>query len=93
MMVHSKWKKFTGQERLYRMERKLQKKMLNCKNEEEWKKLNQRRKQIRQKRLRIQKYSRIILVGCALLFLTGSLGSIWPVCTGGEETKQEKVFS
>ena len=74
------------------MERKLQKKMLNCKNEEEWKKLNQRRKQIRQKRLRIQKYSRIILVGCALLFLTGSLGSIWPVCTGGQETKQEKVM-
>lgn len=92
MMVHSKWKKFTGQERLYRMERKLQKKMLNCEHEEEWERLNQRRKQIRQKRLRIQKYSQIVLAGCVLIFLTGIVCVRLFVYTGVQEAKQEKVM-
>ena len=62
-MLRNIWKKLTGQEHLYHIERKLQKKMLKCENVEEWEKLNQCRKQIRRKRLRIQKYSQILLLG------------------------------
>lgn len=37
-MLRNIWKKLTGQEHLYHIEHKLQKKMLKCENEEEWKK-------------------------------------------------------
>ena len=61
-MIHNIWKKLTGQEHLYRMERSLQKKMLKCENEEQWEKLNQRRKKIRRQRHRIQTRCRMMAV-------------------------------
>ena len=92
-MLHSIWKKLTGQERLYHIERKLQKKMLKCEHEEEWKKLNQRRKQIRRKRLHIQKYSQILLIICALLLTAGIARGIVFVHTGGWAKKQNQTTS
>ena len=61
-MIHNIWKKLTGQEHLYRMERSLQKKMLKCENEKQWEKLNQRRKKIRRQRHRIQTRCRMMAV-------------------------------
>lgn len=92
-MLRNIWKKLTGQEHLYHIERKLQKKMLKCENEEEWKKLNQRRKQIRRKRLRIQKYSQILLAGSVLILVVGIIGGILYVHTEGQTQKQNPTAS
>ena len=92
-MLRNIWKKLTGQERLYHMERKLQKKMLKCEHEEEWRKLNQRRKQIRRKRLRIQKYSQVLLIVCVLLLTAGIARGIVSVHTGDWAKKQNQTTS
>lgn len=72
-MIQKIWRKITGEDRLYRIERKLQKKMLECQNEEQWEKLNQKRKKIRQQRQRIQKRSQMILLIGAVLLLAGGI--------------------
>ena len=72
-MIRNIWKRLTGQERLYRMERSLQKKMLKCENEEQWEKLNRRRKKIRQQRQRIQTRCRIMAVTGMILLTTGMI--------------------
>ena len=92
-MLRNIWKKLTGQEHLYHMERKLQKKMLKCENVEEWEKLNQCRKQIRRKRLRIQKYSQILLTGSVLILVIGIAGGILSVHTEGQTQKQNPAAS
>lgn len=67
-MIRNIWNRLTGQERLYDIERKLQKKMMECENEEQWEKLNRRRKKIRQQRQRIQnRCRRMAVVGMILL--------------------------
>ena len=70
---HNIWKRLTGQERLYRMERSLQKKMLKCENEKQWEKLNRCRKKIRRQRRRIQKRCRIIAVAGIILLAAGTV--------------------
>lgn len=91
--MHNIWKKITGQERLYRAEHRLQKKMLKCENEEQWERFNQHRKKLRKKRLCIQRYSRILLAVCVLL-LTGKVaGSIMTVGRKTETGQQEKRSS
>ena len=92
-MLRNIWKKLTGQEYLYHLERKLQKKMLKCENGEEWEKLNQCRKQIRRKRLRIQKYSQILLTGSVLILVIGIAGGILSVHTEGQTQKQNPAAS
>ena len=92
-MLRNIWKKLTGQEHLYHIERKLQKKMLKCENGEEWEKLNQCRKQIRRKRLRIQKYSQILLTGSVLILVIGIAGGILSVHTEGQTQKQNPAAS
>ena len=92
-MLRNIWKKLTGQEHLYHIERKLQKKMLKCENVEEWEKLNQCRKQIRRKRLRIQKYSQILLAGSVLILVIGIAGGILSVHTEGQTQKQNPAAS
>ena len=92
-MLRNIWKKLTGQEHLYHIERKLQKKMLKCENVEEWEKLNQCRKQIRRKRLRIQKYSQILLTGSVLILVIGIAGGILSVHTEGQTQKQNPAAS
>ena len=92
-MLRNIWKKLTGQEHLYHIERKLQKKMLKCENGEEWEKLNQCRKQIRRKRLRIQKYSQILLTGSVLILVIGIAGGILSVHTEGQTQKQNPATS
>ena len=92
-MLRNIWKKLTGQEHLYHIERKLQKKMLKCENVEEWEKLNQCRKQIRRKRLRIQKYSQILLTGSVLILVIGIAGGILSVHTEGQTQKQNPATS
>ena len=92
-MLRNIWKKLTGQEHLYHLERKLQKKMLKCENGEEWEKLNQCRKQIRRKRLRIQKYSQILLTGSVLILVIGIAGGILSVHTEGQTQKQNPAAS
>ena len=92
-MLRNIWKKLTGQEHLYHLERKLQKKMLKCENVEEWEKLNQCRKQIRRKRLRIQKYSQILLTGSVLILVIGIAGGILSVHTEGQTQKQNPAAS
>lgn len=72
-MLQNIWKKLTGQERLYHMERKIQKKMLECQDEEEWEKLNRHRKKIRRQRLRREKQARIIVTVLVLLTVTGTV--------------------
>lgn len=72
-MIRNIWKRLTGQERLYRMERSLQKKMLEYENEEQWEKLNRRRKKIRQQRQRIQTRCRIMAVTGMILLTTGMI--------------------
>ena len=72
-MIRNIWKRLTGQEHLYRMERSLQKKMLECENEEQWEKLNRRRKKIRQQRQRIQTRCRIMAVTGMILLTTGMI--------------------
>ena len=92
-MLRNIWKKLTGQEHLYHIERKLQKKMLKCENGEEWEKLNQCRKQIRRKRLRIQKYSQILLTGSVLILVIGIAVGILSVHTEGQTQKQNPAAS
>ena len=92
-MLRNIWKKLTGQEHLYHIERKLQKKMLKCENGEEWEKLNQCRKQIRRKRLRIQKYSQILLAGSVLILVIGIVGGILSVHTESQTQKQNPATS
>ena len=92
-MLRNIWKKLTGQEHLYHLERKLQKKMLKCENGEEWEKLNQCRKQIRRKRLRIQKYSQILLAGSVLILVVEIVGGILSVHTESQTQKQNPAAS
>lgn len=88
-MIHNIWKKLTGQEHLYRMERSLQKKMLKCENEEQWEKLNQRRKKIRRQRHRIQTRCRMMAVAGIILLTAGTvkLG----METGNTESQKKKL--
>ena len=81
-MIHNIWNRLTGQERLYHMERSLQKKMLECENEEQWEKLNRRRKKIRQQRQCIQTRCRIMAVTGMILLTAGMIKAGMSVFTG-----------
>lgn len=89
-MIHNIWKKLTGQEHLYRMERSLQKKMLKCENEEQWEKLNQRRKKIRRQRHRIQTRCRMMAVAGIILLTAGTVKLGMEVFTGNTESQKKK---
>ena len=89
-MIHNIWKRLTGQERLYRMEHSLQKKMLKCENEEQWEKLNQRRKKIRQQRHRIQTRCRIMAVAGIILLTAGTVKLGMAAFTGNTESQKKK---
>ena len=87
---HNIWKRLTGQERLYRMERSLQKKMLKCENEEQWEKLNQRRKKIRRQRHRIQTRCRMMAVAGIILLTAGTVKLGMAAFTGNTESQKKK---
>ena len=87
---HNIWKKLTGQERLYRMERSLQKKMLECENEEQWEKLNQRRKKIRRQRHRIQTRCRMMAMAGIILLAAGTVKLGMAAFTGNTESQKKK---
>ena len=87
-MIHNIWNRLTGQERLYHMERGLQKKMLECENEEQWEKLNRRRKKIRQQRQRIQTRCRIMAVTGMILLTTGMIKIGMSVFRGETESTE-----
>ena len=89
-MIHNIWKRLTGQERLYRMERSLQKKMLKCENEEQWEKLNQRRKKIRRQRHRIQTRCRMMAVAGIILLTAGTVKLGMAAFTGNTESQKKK---
>ena len=89
-MIHNIWKRLTGQERLYRMEHSLQKKMLKCENEEQWEKLNQRRKKIRRQRHRIQTRCRIMAVAGIILLAAGTVKLGMAAFTGNTESQKKK---
>ena len=89
-MIHNIWKRLTGQERLYRMEHSLQKKMLKCENEEQWEKLNQRRKKIRQQRHRIQTRCRMMAVAGIILLTAGTVKLGMAAFTGNTESQKKK---
>lgn len=89
-MIHNIWKRLTGQERLYRMEHSLQKKMLKCENEEQWEKLNQRRKKIRQQRHRIQTRCRMIAVAGIILLAAGTVKLGMAAFTDNTESQKKK---
>ena len=89
-MIHNIWKRLTGQERLYRMEHSLQKKMLKCENEEQWEKLNQRRKKIRRQRHRIQTRCRIMAVAGIILLTAGTVKLGMAAFTGNTESQKKK---
>lgn len=89
-MIHNIWKRLTGQERLYRMERSLQKKMLKCENEEQWEKLNQRRKKIRQQRHRIQTRYRMMAMAGSILLAAGTVKLGMAAFTGNTESQKKK---
>lgn len=89
-MIHNIWKKLTGQEHLYRMERSLQKKMLKCENEEQWEKLNQRRKKIRRQRHRIQTRCRMMAVAGIILLTAGTVKLGMEAFTGNTESQKKK---
>lgn len=89
-MIHNIWKRLTGQERLYRMERSLQKKMLKCENEEQWEKLNQRRKKIRQQRHRIQTRCRMMAMAGSILLAAGTVKLGMAAFTGNTESQKKK---
>lgn len=88
-MLQNIWKKLTGEERLYHTERKLQKKMLECQDEEQWEKLNRRRKKIRQQRLHIQKRNRILAVAGMLFLLAGTVKLGIKAFTGNTKERQD----
>lgn len=90
-MIHNIWKKLTGQEHLYRMERSLQKKMLKCENEEQWEKLNQRRKKIRRQRHRIQTRCRMMAVAGIILLTVGTVKLGMEAFTGNTESQKKKL--
>ena len=89
-MIHNIWKKLTGQEHLYRMERSLQKKMLKCENEEQWEKLNQRRKKIRRQRHRIQTRCRMMAVAGIILLTAGTVKLGMEAFIGNTESQKKK---
>lgn len=89
-MIHNIWKRLTGQERLYRMERSLQKKMLKCENEEQWEKLNQCRKKIRQQRHRIQTRCRMMAMAGSILLAAGTVKLGMAAFTGNTESQKKK---
>ena len=89
-MIHNIWKRLTGQERLYRMERSLQKKMLECENEEQWEKLNQRRKKIRRQRHRIQTRCRMMAMAGIILLAAGTVKLGMAAFTGNTESQKKK---
>ena len=89
-MIHNIWKRLTGQERLYRMEHSLQKKMLKCENEEQWEKLNQRRKKIRQQRHRIQTRCRMMAMAGIILLAAGTVKLGMAAFTGNTESQKKK---
>lgn len=89
-MIHNIWKKLTEQEHLYRMERCLQKKMLKCENEEQWEKLNQRRKKIRRQRHRIQTRCRMMAVAGIILLTAGTVKLGMEAFTGNTESQKKK---
>lgn len=89
-MIHNIWKRLTGQERLYRMEHSLQKKMLKCENEEQWEKLNQRRKKIRQQRHRIQTRCRMMAVAGIILLTAGTVKLGMAAFTDNTESQKKK---
>lgn len=89
-MIHNIWKKLTGQEHLYRMERSLQRKMLKCENEEQWEKLNQRRKKIRRQRHRIQTRCRMMAVAGIILLTAGTVKLGMEAFTGNTESQKKK---
>ena len=87
---HNIWKRLTGQERLYRMERSLQKKMLKCENEKQWEKLNRCRKKIRRQRRRIQKRCRIIAVAGIILLAAGTVKIGMAAFNGNTKSQKKK---
>lgn len=89
-MIHNIWKKLTEQEHLYRMERSLQKKMLKCENEEQWEKLNQRRKKIRRQRHRIQTRCRMMAVAGIILLTAGTVKLGMEAFIGNTESQKKK---
>ena len=89
-MIHNIWKRLTGQERLYRMERSLQKKMLKCEDEKQWEKLNRCRKKIRRQRRRIQKRCRIIAVAGIILLATGTVKLGMAAFNGNTKNQKKK---
>ena len=89
-MIHNIWKRLTGQERLYRMEHSLQKKMLKCENEEQWEKLNQRRKKIRRQRHRIQTRCRMMAMAGIILLAAGTVKWGMAAFTGNTESQKKK---
>lgn len=89
-MIHNIWKKLTGQEHLYRMERSLQKKMLKCENEKQWEKLNQRRKKIRRQRHRIQTRCRMMAVAGIILLTAGTVKLGMEAFIGNTESQKKK---
>ena len=88
-MIHNIWNRLTGQERLYHMERSLQKKMLKCENEEQWEKLNQRRKKIRRQRHRIQTRCRMMAMAGIILLAAGTVKLGMAAFTGNTESQKK----
>lgn len=72
------------------MERSLQKKMLKCENEEQWEKLNQRRKKIRRQRHRIQTRCRMMAVAGIILLTAGTVKLGMKAFIGNTESQKKK---
>ena len=72
------------------MERSMQKKMLKCENEEQWEKLNQRRKKIRRQRHRIQTRCRMMAVAGIILLTAGTVKLGMEAFTGNTESQKKK---
>ena len=72
------------------MERSLQKKMLKCENEEQWEKLNQRRKKIRRQRHRIQTRCRMMAMAGIILLTAGTVKLGREAFIGNTESQKKK---
>ena len=72
------------------MERSLQKKMLKCENEEQWEKLNQRRKKIRRQRHRIQTRCRMMAMAGIILLTAGTVKLGMEAFIGNTESQKKK---
>ena len=72
------------------MERSLQKKMLKCENEEQWEKLNQRRKKIRRQRHRIQTRCRMMAMAGIILLTAGTVNLGMEAFIGNTESQKKK---